>query len=184
MATVGTAMRKGAWCALGLVGGAGCSLVTSWEGLPLDREPFSISDASADHATGNDAGGGTDARPPADSSSDGNESADAAPDADPTDCTIGAYYCGGDKLVGDPGTLYECTARGPMPALVCQHGCARRAGKDDACICVAGSPYCGGDQVIGDPQTLYTCNADYSTTVAERCPTQCLVQAGKNDTCK
>ena len=150
--------------------------MTSWDGLPLDQEPSATSDASADR-----------------SAPDGDAGAADAMDASPADqrspeasggCSVGAYYCGGDEVVGDPSTLYQCTKAGPSAVLVCQHGCARRAGRDDACICVAGSPYCGGDQVLGDPQTLYTCNADYSTTLVKRCPTQCLVVAGQNDTCK
>ncbi len=172
----GTA-RGASIAALLLTGCAvGCSLMTSWDGLPLDEEPFPTPDASLDHgAPASDAG----APDRADAPPDDATASDAS-----SDCTIGGYYCGGDKLPGDSSTLYQCTQTGPVPAIVCQHNCARRAGRDDACICVVGSRYCGGDQVLGDSHTLYTCNADYSTTLAQRCPTQCVPRAGQDDTCQ
>lgn len=50
-------------------------------------------------------------------------------------CVAGGFYCGGDKLDGDPSTLYECSATGtginPEP---CPLGCiVAPAGSDDAC---------------------------------------------------
>jgi hypothetical protein len=50
-------------------------------------------------------------------------------------CIQGGLYCGGDKLDGDPSTLYECSAAGtginPEP---CARGCVvAPPGSDDAC---------------------------------------------------
>ena len=48
-------------------------------------------------------------------------------------CQDGGRYCGGDKLEGDPQTLYVCAARvGTMPKL-CANGCLVRPGTDDIC---------------------------------------------------
>jgi len=49
-------------------------------------------------------------------------------------CFVGGLYCGGDKISGEPNTLYRCTGTG-APALVrhCASGCAVHSGNDDAC---------------------------------------------------
>ena len=49
-------------------------------------------------------------------------------------CVTGGFYCGGDKLDGDPQSLYRCTG-GSTGTLVrtCDRGCAINAGTDDAC---------------------------------------------------
>ncbi|HSR96949.1 MAG TPA: hypothetical protein VLM79_07865 [Kofleriaceae bacterium] len=48
-------------------------------------------------------------------------------------CQDGGKYCGGDKLEGDPQTLYVCAAgAGTMPKL-CANGCVIRPGSDDIC---------------------------------------------------
>lgn len=49
-------------------------------------------------------------------------------------CVVGGLYCGGDKIGGDPSTLFRCTGTG-APAVVrhCASGCAVHAGSDDAC---------------------------------------------------
>jgi len=49
-------------------------------------------------------------------------------------CFVGGLYCGGDKIGGDPATLFRCTGTG-APAVVrhCASGCAVHAGSDDAC---------------------------------------------------
>jgi hypothetical protein len=48
-------------------------------------------------------------------------------------CQDGGKYCGGDKLEGDPQTLYVCAAgAGAMPKL-CANGCVVRPGSDDIC---------------------------------------------------
>jgi hypothetical protein len=50
------------------------------------------------------------------------------------DCTIGGLYCGGDKVSGDPNTLYRCTG-GSSGTVVsaCSNGCAVLPGRNDAC---------------------------------------------------
>ncbi len=49
-------------------------------------------------------------------------------------CVAGGLYCGGDKVTGDPATLYRCTS-GSSGSVVeaCASGCAVRAGENDAC---------------------------------------------------
>jgi hypothetical protein len=49
-------------------------------------------------------------------------------------CFVGGLYCGGDKIGGDPSTLFRCTGTG-APAVVrhCASGCAVHPGSDDAC---------------------------------------------------
>ena len=42
-------------------------------------------------------------------------------------------YCGGDKLDGDPQTLYVCMAGAGTSPQRCAAGCVVRAGNDDAC---------------------------------------------------
>ncbi|HWM86816.1 MAG TPA: hypothetical protein VNO33_13280 [Kofleriaceae bacterium] len=53
--------------------------------------------------------------------------------ADDAPCVDGGFYCGGDKLEGDPQTLYVCAAAGPEVREVCPDGCLVRPGVDDAC---------------------------------------------------
>jgi hypothetical protein len=48
-------------------------------------------------------------------------------------CQDGGRYCGGDKVDGDPKTLYVCMTRvGTMPT-ECPSGCVVRPGSDDIC---------------------------------------------------
>lgn len=49
-------------------------------------------------------------------------------------CFVGGLYCGGDKIGGDPATLFRCTGTG-APAVVrhCASGCVVHTGSDDAC---------------------------------------------------
>jgi hypothetical protein len=104
----------------------------------------------------------------------------------PTDpCAAQGFYCGDDKVAGDPHTLYRCadTSGGMAYARgICAHGCTvAGAGHDDTCsggaaACVAGSAYCGGDKIDGDPRTLYTCTSGNAGTVAQHCPGRCLVE--------
>jgi hypothetical protein len=49
-------------------------------------------------------------------------------------CVAGGLYCGGDKVTGDPTTLYRCTS-GSSGTVVehCASGCAVRSGQNDAC---------------------------------------------------
>lgn len=108
--------------------------------------------------------------------------------APPQDCTAGAFYCGGDKLAGDPQTLYQCNAGGvPLARGRCRVACSVRPGDDDACTdpepCVEGGYYCGGDKVTGDPRSLYTCTNGVGTNRME-CSDGCLVRPGIDDACR
>jgi hypothetical protein len=104
-------------------------------------------------------------------------------------CGAGAFYCGGDRLAGDPDTLYQCNAGGvPIARGVCAGGCAVRPTLDDVCrgtggTCVEGSRYCGGDKLDGDPGTLYTCRNGAGAS-PERCAVTCEVRPGLDDLCR
>jgi len=105
------------------------------------------------------------------------------------DCNAGAFYCGGDRLAGDPDTLYTCNAGGvPLARGRCTYDCQVRPGKDDVCkagggACRDGSSYCGGDKLEGDPQSLYTCMAGVGTA-PRPCAAGCLVRVNDNDVCR
>ncbi|MDB4956675.1 MAG: hypothetical protein JWO36_4244 [Myxococcales bacterium] len=109
----------------------------------------------------------------------------AAPDV----CVAGSFYCGGDKVAGDPQTLYQCNGGGvPLSRGVCAGGCVLRPTLDDACrgvggTCTDGALYCGGDKLDGDPQTLYRCTAAVGTQ-GMRCANGCVVRPGQNDGCR
>jgi hypothetical protein len=49
-------------------------------------------------------------------------------------CVAGGFYCGGDKVTGDPTALYKCTS-GSTGTLVaqCATTCVWNNGSDDAC---------------------------------------------------
>ena len=104
-------------------------------------------------------------------------------------CTAGAFYCGGDKLAGDPQVLYQCNAGGvPLARGRCLAGCTTRPGKDDQCSagatpCRDGGAYCGGDQLAGDPQTLYVCTAGAGTSPTP-CANGCVVHTSGDDACR
>ncbi|MEO7730029.1 MAG: hypothetical protein ABIY55_03585, partial [Kofleriaceae bacterium] len=97
------------------------------------------------------------------------------------DCNAGTLYCGGDKLAGDPQTLYQCNAGGvPIARGVCADGCLVRPAKADVCrasagTCKTGSSYCGGDKLDGDPRTLYLCQAGVGTSPVG-CANGCVVR--------
>lgn len=108
----------------------------------------------------------------------------------PQSCVAGSYYCGGDKIAGNPDTLYECNAGGvPLARGVCAFGCVIDPGDDDTCrggggACVEGGFYCGGDKLDGDPQTLYRCASGAGTSPQE-CPNACVVAPpGMDDFCR
>jgi hypothetical protein len=110
--------------------------------------------------------------------------------ADTQDCVAGGFYCGGDKLAGDPDTLYECNGGGvPLARGRCEAGCLVRPGADDTCratggTCVDGGFYCGGDKLDGDPQTLYRCSGGAGTAGVE-CADGCVVAPpGMDDFCR
>jgi hypothetical protein len=49
-------------------------------------------------------------------------------------CVVGGYYCGGDKLPGDPDTLYRCNQEGLGDVEEhCSKGCVVHSGSDDSC---------------------------------------------------
>lgn len=104
-------------------------------------------------------------------------------------CVVGGSYCGGDKLSGDPNTLYRCTGGTPTVLSHCANGCAIIPGQDDVCStssgggCVAGGLYCGGDKVSGNASTLYRCNGTAAPSVVEQCGNGCSVNAGTDDSC-
>lgn len=95
-------------------------------------------------------------------------------------CVAGSRYCGGDKVAGDPGSVYECVAGGvPSAHGACPGACVLRTGSDDECAavggpCSQGGLYCGGDELAGDPGSLYQC-ANGAGTFVMRCPNGCAV---------
>jgi hypothetical protein len=109
--------------------------------------------------------------------------------AAPQDCTAGSFYCGGDKLAGDPQTLYQCNAGGvPLARGRCRVACTVRPTDDDECTdpepCVEGGRYCGGDKLTGDPQSLYTCTNGAGTNRTE-CTDGCVINPpGQDDACR
>ena len=108
--------------------------------------------------------------------------------APPAECVAGSFYCGGDKLAGDPDTLYQCNGGGvPLARGRCALGCIVTPTDDDACRgaggCIEGSDYCGGDKLDGDPQTLYTCTAGAGTN-PRPCADGCVIQPGDDDRCR
>lgn len=55
-------------------------------------------------------------------------------DAGNDPCFEGGYYCGGDKVAGDPQSLYRCTGGVGADRVVCSDGCiVAPAGSDDHC---------------------------------------------------
>lgn len=48
-------------------------------------------------------------------------------------CVEGGFYCGGDKLDGDPRTLYTCREGRGVDGAECPDGCQVRPGRDDVC---------------------------------------------------
>lgn len=53
-----------------------------------------------------------------------------------TPCEVGGYYCGGDKLDGDPGVLYRCgTGSVAIESERCKKGCqVAPPENDDRCV--------------------------------------------------
>lgn len=105
------------------------------------------------------------------------------------DCQPGAHYCGGDRLAGDPRTLYECNGGGvPIARGICAYDCIVHQGQDDVCrggggTCRDGALYCGGDKLDGDPGTLYICMAGVGTQ-PRTCASACVVRPGDDDICR
>ena len=118
------------------------------QGSPGDLAAAPQTNAGEAHG---DDGDGDEGPPPNDDPTIGAEtvdpptgSADAGADAAITpkgnDCVVGGMYCGGDKVTGDPKTLYKCTGPGtPTVVEVCKSGCMVNSGTDDSCAPVAGA---------------------------------------------
>jgi hypothetical protein len=105
-------------------------------------------------------------------------------------CIAGSRYCGGDKVAGDPDTVYECVAGGvPSAHGTCPGACVLRTGSDDECAavggpCSQGGVYCGGDKLAGDPGSLYQC-ANGAGTFLMRCTNGCVVNPSPtSDACR
>ena len=109
--------------------------------------------------------------------------------APPADCVAGSFYCGGDKVAGDPETLYQCNGGGvPLARGLCSFGCVISPADDDFCrggggTCVEGSDYCGGNELDGDPQTLYRCTGGVASN-PRLCVDGCLLRPGDDDLCR
>lgn len=111
--------------------------------------------------------------------------------APPAVCVAGAYYCGGDKVAGDPETLYQCNGGGvPLARGRCTHGCEVRPTEDDVCLggperCEEGGFYCGGNELSGDPRTRYRCGAAGEALAPMECANGCVIApAGQDDYCR
>lgn len=109
--------------------------------------------------------------------------------APPGDCVAGSFYCGGDKLAGDPGVLYLCNPAGaPLARGRCALECVVNTGNDDACRgvggpCTEGGYYCGGNEVDGDPQSLYQCIGGAGKN-RRACASGCVIRPGQDDACR
>lgn len=117
-------------------------------------------------------------------------SADASAERVVSRCVVGGYYCGGERVPGDPRALHRCNGDGTGTLMSkCATAClVAPPGKDDACApatsCVVSGTYCGGDKVNGDPEVLYRCNAGATISVVKRCASGCRVNANDDDACK
>ena len=58
---------------------------------------------------------------------------DDACDGGDEPCVEGGAYCGGDKLVGDPRSLYRCQSGVGVLIRECAVGCVQMPGSDDTC---------------------------------------------------
>lgn len=109
--------------------------------------------------------------------------------APPEDCVAESLYCGGNKLAGDPQTLYQCKRDGvPRARGTCAGGCLERPGNNDTCRgiggpCTEGTNYCGGNELDGDPQTLYRCTGGVGAKVMT-CANGCLQRPEMQDICR
>ncbi len=110
--------------------------------------------------------------------------------APPEACVAGGFYCGGDKLAGDPGVLYVCNAGGvPFARGRCALECVvNTGGDDDACRgvggpCTEGGFYCDGNELDGDPRSLYECAGGVGRNRRE-CAGGCEIRPGLDDACR
>jgi hypothetical protein len=157
---------------------AGCSLLTSFDGVVLGDDGADVADASSEYDSladiaAQDVG-------EAYTVTDGASTADATA----TVCVAGRTYCGGG-IGGIATNLYQCTADGGGYAQVrtCGHGCIPRSG-GDLCSCTVGGQYCGDDQVMGpNLNWLYTCGANDEPVLYKMCPNGCTLVVGADDKC-
>ena len=100
-------------------------------------------------------------------------------------CPTVGDYCGGDRIGGDPNTLYHCDANGQAPSSTrpCGMGCqVNPQGVNDACkialSCPGAGDYCGADGVQGgDANTLYHCpGAGQAPGGSQACGNGCAIQ--------
>jgi hypothetical protein len=128
-------------------------------------------------------------------SSSSEDDAQSADELSGGNCVPGGYYCGGDKVVGDSNSIYQCESGNKGKLLErCAAGCKVNSGTDDACKpltnhCVNNGHYCGGDKLDGHPDSLYQCwnddPSDASYAMFEfRCANGCQVNSGRDDSCK
>lgn len=109
--------------------------------------------------------------------------------APPGDCVPDSFYCGGDKLAGDPGVLYVCNGGGvPFARGRCALECVVNPDNDDACRgvggpCTEGGFYCGGNELDGDPQSLYQCIGGVARN-RRACAAGCELRPGRDDACR
>ena len=81
------------------------------------------------------------------------------------DCVQGGAYCGGDKVVGDSTTLYECQGAGTPTVLEeCAAGCVVSPGRDDSCAASAAG--CSITSVPDAPYLKYGLHPDASNALA------------------
>jgi hypothetical protein len=105
-------------------------------------------------------------------------------------CPYGnGLYCGGNRVSGDPNTLYYCSGGSLSVSQTCASGCqVMPPGVNDHCAGAGSCPngdglYCGGNGVSGNVNTLYNCSAGNLTPV-QACAQGCQVMpAGTNDQC-
>lgn len=182
-----------------------CSLLTTWDGLPLGSlgdggvdvlvegsdDTGLATEASSDSGLSHDADGTA----PSDAANDGPSVKDSSPPVDvgpdtppPPMCTVGRYYCGGHVVSGNSDSLYRCTGgTSGTDVGTCSDGCQVNQGTDDVCRgaggCVNGGLYCGGDKVTGNPLWLYSCSGGSTGSLNAMCQNGCTINAGANDSC-
>jgi hypothetical protein len=66
-------------------------------------------------------------------------------------CVSGGLYCGMDKVIGDPNTLYKCNGhQTPTVLEVCKAGCTVNSGVNDSC-----APEPGNCKIESVPEATY-----------------------------
>ncbi len=98
-------------------------------------------------------------------------------------------YCGGNRVGGDPKTLYYCSGGTLSVSQNCASGCqVMPPGVNDHCVGGTSCPngnglYCGSNGISGNPNTLYSCS-NGNVTPVQACAHGCHVMpAGANDQC-